>query len=300
MVAEQGVAGNSRHQDRLLRIDKTGIGLLEQGFAGLVLDTSEIHPDALPGGGGGQVVVAIIFEQAHLRGELLLLRLVQRLPAFGDHDDIGLPEAFAQIAQAPQREQQVRVYGTVEIDEDNVQVGAQAAVLEGIVEHDIVRRGHVLRVRMAEAPASVDTVRIDGHAHDGEFFLDLDRLVAAKEGAAVQFHFRKTAALAPVPPRQHGDIAHRPFVGIEQQAQNQLHVRGFARAAGGDIAHADRRHLGAFDAHLPRVIAAMAPFQRQPVREKEDRIKHSGCKYNQKSRRVPPSIASSPFLCASP
>ena len=142
----------------------------------------------------------------------------------------------------------------MEVHQHHVQRGLQAAVLEGIVQDDAGGFG-------GELLAAVHAVFVHGDGYLRELVGNLHGFVAVEGGGAVGRKQLEAFELAFVAAREHGGL----LTGGEEQPQKQLHMRRFARAANGDVAHANGGDRGG-KTFFPAFVVQQMPYSEyQPV-----------------------------------
>ena len=156
----------------------------------------------------------------------------------------------------------VFVHRTVVIYQHDAQRGSQLAVLEGVVQdYDI---GLVL-LYFREIIAAPYTVLVHRHGDGGELVRHLGRLVSVEGGRSVPGYDLEAFGAALVPAGKDGDIPVCPVVAFQQLPQDHLRMRGLARPADRDIAHADGGDGGMADLLEAFVVSEMAQGQDNPV-----------------------------------
>ena len=214
------------------------VGFREDGLRRVVTD-----------GGEEELLPLVQFQQA---APLLAVPVAQLGRAFGDDDQLRLLQAGGKVPQPAPGKEFVLENGAVIVNEDDVYVGGEGAVLEGIVQDD--EPGPSFAQHLAAAHA----VFVHGDGHGGELPGYLQGLVAAEACAALPVHRLEAAALALVPARQDGQVAVGPGVALEQFSQNQLGVRGFPGTSGGNVANTDGGDIGLVH-FLPAFVVCQVP-----------------------------------------
>ena len=160
-------------------------------------------------------------------------------------------QAGGEVAEAAPGHELVLLHGPVEVHQDDVDVGFEPAVLEGVVQDDQVglRDGLVQAVPrflrgleflgMGEETAAFHAVLVHGDGHGGELLRNLQRLVAEQERRSVAAHLLEALRLPLVAAGEDGDVGVGPVVAAEKHPQDHLRMRGLAGAAHGDVSHTD-------------------------------------------------------------
>ena len=171
--------------------------------------------------------------------------------ALGDDEDVGRLQAGGEVAEAAPGHELVFLDGPVVIDQDDVHVGLEPAVLEGVVQDDQVglRDGLVQAVLrflgglellgMGQEPATFHAVLVHGDGYGGELLRYLQRLVAVQERRSVAAHLLEAFRLPLVAAGKDGDVGIGPVIAAEEHPEDHLRMRCLSGAAHGDVAHAN-------------------------------------------------------------
>jgi len=135
---------------------------------------------------------------------------------------VGARETGHRLAQPTRWQQPLHKRVLRRVDEHNVELPRQSAVLESVVEHDHVHRFAFWRAEQLQE--LLHAIWSDGQRHAGQ-------------GGSMELSLIAQVVLRGVSPqRDCGMVA-----GFEKPSADQLHGRRLAGAANAEIAHADDR-----------------------------------------------------------
>ena len=259
-AAERTVFGDAGEKNQALGIGVAAVSLLED----------RLHRRV----GQGREEEGLVASERQRRGPFPFLPFVHVQRALGDNHDVGRLEPGGKVPQMAPGQEVVLMDRAVVVDEDDVDRGAEPAVLEGVVQDNQfgLGKGRFRPFRrpaaFRELPAAFHPVFVHGYMDGRKFLGNLERFVPVGTRRPVPRHCLEAARTTLVSPREHGQIGVCPFVALEQGPENHLRVGRFSGAAGRDVADADGRNGGG--------IGFFPAFVEQQVPQGEDKTVQHG------------------------
>ena len=236
IIQEQFVVGNAGDEGAVFGINIVRVCIRKNADGGRVAEGGEEE--------------GLFGPQFQLLTPLLPFLVVQEGGTLGHHHDIGLSEAGREVPQVAPGIEPVLENGVVVIYQHDAQRGPEAAVLEGIVQHDDPGALELL--------ASVDAVFIHGDGDVGEFPGNLDGLVTKLKGRSVVGNNLEAFGLSFIPPGKDG----RLFPLCNEHTQNHFHMGRLPCSAGSYIADANSRNYRG-ETFFPALIVKEMPYSKR-------------------------------------